>query len=170
MCCVPHAKLWSISWQIKFLFLNTENICLHFVHIYVCNLITTNIRIFIDFKTPIMNENFYPMAQPLWWNLRILGRGRTLLLVLYTLPNHYAKMDTNYGKNAKINEFFVCTNGYIFIYLFIYLQLLLWCPEISLEKYPVRQLTICCLIQWLNKFFEMFSMLYEVNCRTQYFI
>ena len=36
-----------------------------------------------------------------------------------------------------LDEFFVCTNGYIFNFL----QLLLCCQEILLEKYPVWQLT-----------------------------
>ena len=42
-----------------------KNIFLYFVHICVCNLVVTNVRILIDFKeAPIIDDNFYPIAQP----------------------------------------------------------------------------------------------------------
>ena len=60
----------------------------------------------------------------------------------YTLSIHYIQMEQNYGKNAYWTSFCVCTNGYMYIFNFFCLQLLLFCEEILLEKYPVRQLTV----------------------------
>ena len=54
------------------------------------------------------------------------------------LPNHYTQMDANYGENAYWKSF-LCVQMGTYI---ICLQLLLCCPEISLEKYPVWQLTM----------------------------
>ena len=57
---------------------------------------------------------------------------------LHTLSNHYIQMDKNYSKMHIGRVVFVCTNGYTFNFL----QLLLCCVEILLEKYLVRQLTV----------------------------
>ena len=54
------------------------------------------------------------------------------------LPNHYAQMDTNYGKNAYWTSFLWVQMGTHLIFL----QVLLCCTEILLENYPVRQFTM----------------------------
>ena len=52
-----------------------------------------------------------------------------------TFLNQYAQMDTNYDKMHTSRVFCVCTS-------LNFLQLLLCCPEISLKKYPLSQLTM----------------------------
>ena len=62
---------------------------------------------------------------------------------LNTLPNHYIQLEQNCGKNAYWMSF-LCVQ---FNTCFIFLQLLLCCAEILLEKYPVQQLTMSsCLV------------------------
>ena len=51
---------------------------------------------------------------------------------------HYIQMEQNYGKNAYWMSFLCVQMG---TYL-IFLQLLLFCEEILIEKYPAWQLTM----------------------------
>ena len=44
----------------NWIFIHVETFLLYFVHICVCNLISTNIQIFIDFKCPIIDDDFNP--------------------------------------------------------------------------------------------------------------
>ena len=51
-----------VRWQNQ-KFLSFWNNFLYFVHICVYDLIPMNIQIFIDFKGPIIDDNFYPMTK-----------------------------------------------------------------------------------------------------------
>ena len=56
-----------------------------------------------------------------------------------TLSIHYIQMEHNYDKNVKWTRFFLRVQMGTYL---IFLQLLLFCEEILLEKYPVQQLTM----------------------------